>query len=378
MRKLAACAAGCLLPFVSAQTYVVDANAGPGSHYTTIAAAVADVPDGATLLVRAGTYGAFATSKGLTILGDPGARLDASTGIVSIHQLGPQRRFVMRGVELVSGVGGLFSLAANAGPILLEFAPAAPAVSDFRIASCDRVQIRGLSLDNPFFVPFYISHSTVSLVDCDLRCAGTDLGIRQTGGVLQLAGCRVEGAGGIYPLWNSANAIGVIGQGRIEVRSSTIVGPPGGAAFAYAISGEGTAWVDNATVLQNVYQLSSPTIGNQQLLAAAFVDMASCTASTGPLGGIASASVVGPAGSVAVLLAGFPAPPVALAGVEHALWLDAGSALTMAVGSGSATGSYGVPAASWVVGVCIGWQGLAWDPSNGLQFSNADAPVHWQ
>jgi hypothetical protein len=49
--------------------FVVDASNGPGTHYTDIQAAVIAVPDGSTLLVRDGAYGAVTIDgKGLTIL----------------------------------------------------------------------------------------------------------------------------------------------------------------------------------------------------------------------------------------------------------------------------------------------------------------------
>src|SRR5437762_9224013 len=39
-----------------AQTFIVDAANGPGTNFTEIATAVAAVPDGAVLMVRAGSY----------------------------------------------------------------------------------------------------------------------------------------------------------------------------------------------------------------------------------------------------------------------------------------------------------------------------------
>lgn len=376
MHTIAAGVAGCLLEALTAQTYVVDAAGGPGSHFTSIAAATPAVPEGATLIVRAGIYEPFSSGRGITILGEPGARIDGSNGIFGIGGVQAGRRFAMRGIELASTGGMLFWLSASAGAVLLDFPPGPPVVGDFRISGCADVQVRGLAVHNPQFGPLDVGFSNVSLVGCDLRCAGPDNAILQKAGVLQLANCHVEAqGGGIFPSWNSANLVGVTVAGRIEVRASTIVGPAGGAAYAYAISGEGTAFVDNATVFQNVFQLSAPAAGGAQLLAATFADLATCTATAAPLGGVASASVQGPAGSIAVLFAGFPAPPATVPGVQYPLWVGAGTTVTMAVGAGSAAGSYNVPNAAWVLGVGIGWQGLTWDAANGLQFSNADTCV---
>lgn len=69
---------------LSAQTFVVDAAGGPGSNFTDIAAAVAAVPDGATLLVRPGSHGGFAIAgKGIALLAQPGAVVgDAWAGVL--------------------------------------------------------------------------------------------------------------------------------------------------------------------------------------------------------------------------------------------------------------------------------------------------------
>lgn len=77
------------VPSLTAQTFIVDAAGGPGSHYKDLAKAVERVPDGAVLRVRTGTYPTpfFIAHKSLTIIGDSrtGVRI---TGRVEI---GPQR-----------------------------------------------------------------------------------------------------------------------------------------------------------------------------------------------------------------------------------------------------------------------------------------------
>ena len=56
---------------LAAQTFIVDQNGGPGVHYQDLPRAVAAVPDGAVLRVRAGNYSTFVlANKGLSILGD--------------------------------------------------------------------------------------------------------------------------------------------------------------------------------------------------------------------------------------------------------------------------------------------------------------------
>jgi len=56
----------CVLP----TTWIVDANSGPGTHFTDLPAAIAAAQSGDTILVRPGTYTAFSVSgKALTIRG---------------------------------------------------------------------------------------------------------------------------------------------------------------------------------------------------------------------------------------------------------------------------------------------------------------------
>jgi len=53
-----------------AQTYVVDAQNGPGANFVEISQAVATVPDGAVLVVRPGAYQGFAINgKSIAVLG---------------------------------------------------------------------------------------------------------------------------------------------------------------------------------------------------------------------------------------------------------------------------------------------------------------------
>ena len=53
-----------------ATQWIVDQQNGPGTHFTTIGAAVAAAVDGDTIVVRTGTYvESVTTGKALTILG---------------------------------------------------------------------------------------------------------------------------------------------------------------------------------------------------------------------------------------------------------------------------------------------------------------------
>ena len=85
---------------VPAQTFVVDANNGPGTNFTTIGAAIAAVPDGAVLRVRAGHYvesSLVIRGKSLAILGDGGVDIEVpALPHPTIELLGPQQSVVLR------------------------------------------------------------------------------------------------------------------------------------------------------------------------------------------------------------------------------------------------------------------------------------------
>jgi hypothetical protein len=80
-------------------TWVVDAAAGPGSHFTDLPAAIAAAADGDTILVRAGSYSAFTiTAKELAIRG-------AGVGITIVN--GPSQLVLSTptsGINLFSGM----------------------------------------------------------------------------------------------------------------------------------------------------------------------------------------------------------------------------------------------------------------------------------
>ena len=66
-------------PLVGQQTWIIDSNNGPGTHFTDIPPAVSAASDGDTLIIRAGGYSGFSTGKALTLLGEGAPRVFATT-----------------------------------------------------------------------------------------------------------------------------------------------------------------------------------------------------------------------------------------------------------------------------------------------------------
>ncbi len=98
MRGLLAIAVLGLDGWLPAQVFVVDASNGPGTHFLDLPPAVAAVPDGAMLRVRAGEYTPFArTGRGLRVIGEGLARLTLSAGDVDLRGTAAGQVIVLRG-----------------------------------------------------------------------------------------------------------------------------------------------------------------------------------------------------------------------------------------------------------------------------------------
>src|SRR5262245_55324065 len=86
------------------QTFVVDASNGPGAHFTDLPPALAAANDGDTVVVRAGTYSRASTTRGIRLLGEPGATIHAEAvspePALTVSGLPSGREFVMQGFKI--------------------------------------------------------------------------------------------------------------------------------------------------------------------------------------------------------------------------------------------------------------------------------------
>jgi len=102
---------------------VVDARGGPGVDHTTVSAAVSAAPDGATVLIREGSYreeSIVVADRSLTIVG-ANDRVELR-GSVQVEGLGPGRHVTLAnlGIEAPAFAGSAVSLRDNAGEIWIE------------------------------------------------------------------------------------------------------------------------------------------------------------------------------------------------------------------------------------------------------------------
>lgn len=391
MRQLLLLAFGSAL---TAQTFIVDALNGPGTHYTTIAAAVAAVPNGSTLLVQPGTYAPFVIdAKGLTLFGGPGVNL-ALTGssnwppTVEIRATTPGQTVVLRGFRFSTWYATAW-VHDCAGPVLVEdvtigvtyYPGMASPGTTWRIERSAQVMLRSCWSWSGFF-----TDSNVILEGCTFDGYGTicalgtcsstvSPGLTIVQGTTQIVGCVIyggSGGGGYYgyPARPNRPAIAAT-NAMLRILSPTTLAAPQSWPFipdVEAITGTGTLRIDpGVTVISPV----QPAIA--QSLATQISSMPAVRSFSATPGGTMSARALGPVGNVAILVLGFPGPPLAIPGVADEFWIDSAAYLFAAFGvpqtGAPITATVSVPSSAAFVGLQLAWQSVT-VTTNGLETSN--------
>ena len=334
---------------LSSQTFVV----GPLGQFASIDAAVAAVPNGALVLVRAGTYASFTVQgKALTLLADPGVQVPSAT----VDGTSSTQTVVLDGLQ----VQGSVALNNCAGPVLLrEVSAIAPFsvqsilaqscswifcdrihMATARFTLCPAVTIVDSSITAGFGEGLIANASSVTAVDCELRggigvlpASGNGI-LMEANSTVRLLGTTTVQAGTSFPPGQTLPCIlgpGVVRRGP----AATTVGP-----------------IANATVIpvpENAL-LTSPAVTG--------VPMVSTLRTT--------------SGALAALALGLPGPVTVLPGIDGSLWLDASSLGLAAavVATGPVSTTVQVPANPLLVGLTFGWQAITFEPNTGFSLSN--------
>ncbi|MCU0866845.1 MAG: hypothetical protein MUC36_23920 [Planctomycetes bacterium] len=360
-------------PNGSTQTIIVDANNGPGTAFTSIAAAVGAAPDGAVLSVRPGTYAPFVIDdKSLTILGGPGVVVSGVAGVVSVRNLASSRRVAMRGLAM-TGVTAPSQLlfVNNSGLVTVE--ECVPAVGPGLV--CSASQSRQLRVVN---CVFRAAAAPVTLIDCNTTFVNMDFpltnifaaGLRVSGGSTDLVDCDVFGLD--VP---TAIPVQFMAPGTVRLLGATrLVNNASGSSTEFGATGPGIVIRDPGA--QIVAGAPTPVGPGTTLIVR---PMPALLASSAPLGGTQLASLAGPAGGIGGLFAGAPGPAIGSPPFSGSWFVDPATLIPMAGGSflGALVGSYSVPVSPSLAGTSIAWQGWSLDPVGGWQFSNPVVVVHW-
>ncbi|MBL9075860.1 MAG: hypothetical protein JNL08_00065 [Planctomycetes bacterium] len=365
-----------------AQTFVVDANNGPGTNFTTLTAAVAAVPSGSVLSVRAGIYaGVTIDAMSLEILGEPGARIDAQPGsnskVVSVVNLQPAQRVRVSGFEL-STTSYYYAVTAESvncqGLVCFEDLRCVTSTQVYislRFVNSDRVLVRDVT-SNTGWVGATCQQSNVSFEDCRLGVplagpVGSAAPLYVTGGSVQLANSSVRASGGF-----SSHAVSMQG-GELRLLGTTVLTagappPPPLWWVPHELAGSGTVRLDPSVTLTTGMVEAGITVVTQAMPSL----RSSGTATT------IDAELTGPNSALGAIAVSLPGPRVVLPLFQDAVWLDGSSLIWVGLGvlgpSLPVTGWL-----PWTIGPAPGlvavWQGVVFDPATGWQVSNPSLAV---
>lgn len=350
------------------QSFVVDAAGGPGSQFTNLQAAVLAVPDGSTLLVRTGQYSGFQIDqKGLTVLADPGAFIyDLGSQVRVVNTL-PQQTVTIRGFEQGSILGyPVMWLENNAGRIQLESMQVIPIggiLGAVHIENCADVRM----LDCIYTPRSFIGNACINSTMRASRCVFFNAivsGLYAADSSVELADTAIIGGTALFP-----SSVLDLSNSEVRILAGSWLGNP--SAPVATIDGTGNVRIDPSVPI-----LVSGGPGFGSGINVTQIVMPVVSASTSPIGGHASASMLGPAGAIGILFVGLATAPNALVPGLDPLILDP---LAASVAAG---GGFGPPlnasytATASLLGMAITWQGASLHQANGLQVSNGVTYTH--
>lgn len=379
-----------------AQTYVVDAQNGPGANFVEISQAVATVPDGAVLVVRPGAYQGFAiTAKSIAILGGGAVTVSGDTVVSGTlaHQTVTLRNltwssFANDAPLQVQNCAGLVTLEGLHMPTSPVFSSVNPffgvtyhTKSSFRATACDRLTLR----QGTFYSPV-ISNSNAVVQSSVLQgqgagvhnnqhVVGAHAGLSFLGGSLQVTGTTqlLGGIGLGFGLVSSpaGAALSMGGGSDVRLLSGSLVGGDGGGLF-----GTGGAVVSGfgGTLRMDPRVFTQSTNSSPFAIPAVITPMPAVVVNGGAIGATATAAVATDAGNLTILLLGLPGPVTSLPGIVGAFWLSPTAFSFHTIGLGPLTGSLTVPSNATLVGLPLVWQAVV-DQSGQLLASNPAVTV---
>jgi len=370
------------------QIYVVDASSGPGTSYTSIQAAVLAVPDGSTLIVRAGVYTpVLIDAKGLTILCEPNVLVHMVAGnpfipFLRVQNTQSNQTVTVRGLRGEGGgaVGvGPFRIINAAGPVTLDGAglPLGQWGPTSTIANSSQVAIRDWTLvgGNPTCA---VSNSVVVFETCTLH--GADAYTTKFGGSpggsglgavnsqVQLVQTTVVGGDGLDPSWPSATAAPAVTLAASSLRAMGLPSHPltGGTAPSGqqpAVTGTGVARVDPLIPLSGppTVTLTRPT-------------MPSVVADSAGPGGVLTARRFGAPNLFCAMAISLRAPSSTVPWLTDPIWLDQNNFIVDVFGITPATGPFvvtkNVPNQPGLRGFQFVWQAVDFTPAGLVDLSN--------
>jgi hypothetical protein len=342
---------------IGQQTWIVDANSGPGTHFTNLQPAVNAAAAGDRILVRAGVYTPCMIGKALTIVGSPNAVVAGSGGYVP--------GFLVGGI----GAGSVLSIAG------LRLATTGISPTSLAIQNCAGTVI---------FDDVHVTQSTMVLGVADWRCNRCTFDQTIVAGQSICTFDRSTLQGGLY-LYYSAHAelnrctvTGSASAIHLANGESLVLRDDGSRTIATtssspAIIGTGLVVIDPHVVLQTAG--STPIAPSLNVVVRA---MPSLAIAAGPPGGSVDVDLFGPPGEAFFEFLGFAAAPVLEPLTQDLVWLQ--PVLLWDLGTFAPSGRHltqiPLPNVPEIVGITWSWQAVVAGPTTGLALSNCVSYVH--
>jgi hypothetical protein len=387
MKKHSGIAALFLACPVAAQLIVVDAANGPGTNYTSLAAATAAAPDGATLLVRMGAYvgDVLVVGKGLAILADPGVQI--VQGGLRVQNTLPTQRVLVRRLSIDATTfqffGAIYVNACQGRVVFEQITATTPWNTNgplgLNVASSTHVELHDSTINSGGSVAaavFVAESSTIlgrsaiwpSMAGAAYSTTALTVG---TGANVHLMDCVVRGGsgscplgclGGIVPVAPNDNKPAVtLTGGAVTARGQGSL--VGGAMSVQGAAVTGTGSLRLAPSVNVVGAITSTP-------AAVVVAMPSVRSSSAPPGGTITAISNGTPGDALFLVLGLPGPELVVPGVADSVWIEPAGHLWAAFGvTPPLAGSVVVPPLQALLGVELAWQTIAFSAATGLAVS---------
>lgn len=331
-------------------TWIVDAANGPGTNFTTVQAALASVQvnDGDQLLVRAGSYGPCTTAKGVTILGEPGAKITGTPAqaALTVSGLAAGRTFVLDRIVVEHAL-------AREG-IVLQGNPGRVHLDDVTISALALNNFRSLSLSACALVTANrcaITGSTggIQCVDSTLLLSqvqaqgfdnmGTTPALSCTNSTVWLSEFTGIGGKGVQNRSPAAPAVAGTQTHFVIARSSLTAGQVGiafgGPSAIYVESG--SLRIDPSVTLVP-FPGAAPISAPGSLVTMTPTPFLSLTSA--PPGGTLGFAVQSAANDSLFLALALPGPELALP--FGTTWLDLGTLIPLAVGPQDPSGRFGL------------------------------------
>lgn len=334
---------------LSSQTFVV----GPLGQFASIDAAVAAVPNGALVLVRAGTYASFTVQgKALTLRADPGVQVPSAT----VDGTSSTQLVVLDGLQ----VQGSVALNNCAGPVLLrDVSAVAPVALQSILAQgcsqifCDRIHMAAVR---------FTLCPAVTIVDSSIT-AGFGEGVIANASSVTAVDCQLRGGVGVLP----ASGNGILLQANATVRLLGTTTVQAGTSFP---PGQTLPCILGPGVVRRGPAVT--TVGPTANATVIQVPENALVASAAVTGWPTVSTLRTTSGALAALAIALPGPVAVLPGIDGSLWLDPNSLGLVAavVATGPVSTTAPVPASPLLAGSTFGWQAITFEPNTGFSLSN--------